>query len=185
MSCLQCAASSPGPCPRCGAPAASPAANRRAAAGVIASFSVVLLLIVLRVPLTQVERERRSCEGGGARDCLNIGLHHERGTGAAKDPARALGYFRRACELGLAVGCSFQADLLSWGHGEGDQALITALYRRACDGGHAHACAQAAERLKGGRGAPRDLDAARALLLAEQLGLSGHIHFEKHPQYDQ
>ena len=52
----------------------------------------------------------KACAGGNAQACSNLGLMHNNGDGVPKDRARALGYLKQACDLGLPTACRVLAD---------------------------------------------------------------------------
>lgn len=78
----------------------------------------------------------RACLAGGTRGCHNVGVLHRDGIGGAKDPKRALGYFTRACDGGLAIACAGVADLVE----PESRARALEYSRRACVGGYDEAC---------------------------------------------
>jgi hypothetical protein len=64
-----------------------------------------------------------------------------RGTGVAKDEARAVELFKKACDAGHAGGCSSLGVMYDEGRGVAkDEAGAVELYWKACDGGDAQGC---------------------------------------------
>jgi hypothetical protein len=52
----------------------------------------------------------RACAGANAASCSNLGLMYNNGDGVPKDREKALGYLKRACELGLPAACRWLSD---------------------------------------------------------------------------
>ncbi|KAH3762607.1 sel1 repeat family protein [Pelomyxa schiedti] len=65
---------------------------------------------------------------------VNAGWCHLRGLGIERDPAAALGFFRRAADAGYADGAASAAFCQQWGIGcSPDPSKAVALYRAACE----------------------------------------------------
>jgi TPR repeat protein len=66
-----------------------------------------------------------------------VGLAHERGTGVARDPARAAGWFRRAAEEGHPAAQLLWARMLAKGSGvDADLFAAHGWYTRSARAGH-------------------------------------------------
>ena len=68
---------------------------------------------------------RKSCDGGDAKGCTDLGYQYHYGKGVSQSYKKALQLYRKACDGGDAKGCTYL------GH----------LYQKACDGGSAYGCA--------------------------------------------
>jgi len=51
-----------------------------------------------------------ACAGGHAQSCSNIGFMYRMGDGVTQDIPRALGYLKRACDLGMPDACRWLAE---------------------------------------------------------------------------
>ena len=54
-----------------------------------------------------VELYTKSCDGGEARGCFNLGLMYFNGEGVLLDKKRALELFGKACDLKEETGCRY------------------------------------------------------------------------------
>ncbi len=82
---------------------------------------------------------------------------------------KGVGIATRACELGVAEGCTELGRMKLWGietDGESDVASARGLFQRACAGGDGEGCARHALLTLLGEGAPRDEAAGMAELQA-------------------
>lgn len=52
------------------------------------------------------EAFERSCTGGNAQGCLELGALYEQGVGVAQNPYKASSLYAQACREGEAKGCS-------------------------------------------------------------------------------
>ena len=79
---------------------------------------------------------------GGA--CSLLGRMYLEGFGVAEDQPKALGLYKKACDLGQAVDCSNLAMMYADGKGvAADPVMAASLYKKACDAGFKDACAKA------------------------------------------
>jgi uncharacterized protein len=56
---------------------------------------------------------QRTCDGGYAEGCRNLGYMYANGRGVAKDEPRAAALYRQACDGGEAGGCNNLAWFLA------------------------------------------------------------------------
>ena len=90
-----------------------------------------------KAPSTIIGLYERSCEGGSAVGCNNLGIVYLEGQhGAKPDRARAERLFERGCDLGAAVGCGNLGFLLR----ETNTVRAIGLLTRACDGAWLDGC---------------------------------------------
>ena len=80
------------------------------------SRSIVCLLTAIALcPPCCVGRYREAlavqCDKGKIHDCLALGYMLVRGQDGHEDPARALEYFVRSCELGNSIGCKKAGEI--------------------------------------------------------------------------
>jgi hypothetical protein len=109
----------------------------------------------------------RSCatactEQSDGEACLVASVAYSEGIGVRKDLAAMQTFERRACELGVMLGCEYYANNFLRSRHEDEQALAREHYERACEGGRMTSCAGAgamALRLDA-EGKPRDPRAA-------------------------
>ena len=131
----------------------------------------------------------KECDAGDPRACVRAGLSMDR---SAKDPARAVAFYRRACDAGEQAGChdlavhqhdngllrkacdagaAASCTQLGLALDQGDPAAAAALYQRACDRGDAAGCSDLAVDLRRGLGVAKD--EARADQLFKSACASG------------
>jgi hypothetical protein len=100
----------------------------------MASRVLLLLAFLVAAPSAAAAQDmlretRRSCEGGEIASCTVLGLIYESGAAGTRDVPRALELYQRACDAGLAEGCTRVAlvqtapadtvrgdDRMRWGH---------------------------------------------------------------------
>jgi TPR repeat protein len=121
-----------------------------------------------------VEGTRRACELGVAGACGSWGGAFFFGLGVDKDPARAVPYWKMACDAGERFACRILCSELSLrktlasdpptARTSCDRAF--ALYTRACEHGGGAECDSLAGLYEDGLGVPVDQARARALLAA-------------------
>jgi TPR repeat protein len=87
--------------------------------------------------------ERACNEDADGDACLVASIAHGRGLGGPKDPASMQAFERRACELGVALGCEHFANNFFRSEDDDELDLAREHYERACRGGRAEACARA------------------------------------------
>jgi len=84
---------------------------------------------------------RKSCTGGYAGGCANLGWMYRAGLGVAQDDAKAVSLYRQACEGGDAGGCFNLGVMYQIARGVAqDDAEAVSLFRQACEMGYARAC---------------------------------------------
>ena len=106
--------------------------------------------------------ERACNEEADGDACLVASVAHAMGLGTPEDEASMQAFERRACELGVALGCESFANNFRRSKDEDELELAREHYERACRGGLARACASAgmlALRLDA-NGEPKDARAA-------------------------
>jgi TPR repeat protein len=109
--------------------------------------------------------EMEACEKGYARACAAAGFEYQHNEEIARDPVRAIQLYRKACDAGDPIGCSY----LGRAHADGvgglarDPAKAAQLYASACDAGSGSACSLLAEAYRNGAGVGRDTTKADAL----------------------
>jgi hypothetical protein len=105
------------------------------------------------------------CERGSAASCNRLGFLYANGkAGLSKDEVRGALLYKRACDGGVAVGCSNLGVLLAE-KGAPEQQLTQAavLFERGCQSGHPASCTNLAISFLQGEGVAADR--SRALLL--------------------
>jgi TPR repeat protein len=97
----------------------------------------------------------KDCEAGNGPSCSTLADRHQTGQGVPKDPAKALVFHEKACELSQEAGCTkvLEAD------------------EEACEAGDAAACYGLGTKYENGQGAPKD--PARALKFHEKACETG------------
>ena len=112
----------------------------------------------------------RGCALDSGRACAKLAAMHERGAEVAREPARALELYERACELKAATGCIGAARLLAAAPDGGNSAQIEPLERTAaalaaqgCNDGEAQACALLGDAYRDGAGVEKDVKRAARL----------------------
>lgn len=108
------------------------------------------------------ECERACNEEADGDACMVASIAHGQGLGGPKDAASMQAFERRACELGVALGCEYFANDFVRSEDPDELDLAREHYDRACLGGRASACSSAgilALRLDA-TGEPRDPRAA-------------------------
>lgn len=103
-----------------------------------------------------------ACARGDLEKCADLGLRYEKGTGVARDPARALALYRKSCDGGWANGCMVLgvAHVNGVGMAAPDPAQGITLLEKSCALGEAQACVIAGQMLtttglRGGEDLPR------------------------------
>ena len=125
------------------------------------------------------------CNRGVASTCVklanSIATH-------AHDVARELSYYKRACDLGSASGCTnYGATLRQPGAPRVSAECATGFFERGCSGDDAWGCAMLGMAIDTGEGAPRDPALARRALeracfrddAPEDIGDAGQTFAEK------
>lgn len=109
--------------------------------------NALLLIAALVAPArsqgaSDFEIESKMCDMGSPLSCEAAGTYAMNGSGGvARDPARAAGFWRRACDGGQMAGCRGLGILHAVGAGvTQDFARAETLFRRACSGGDAESC---------------------------------------------
>jgi serine/threonine protein kinase/TPR repeat protein len=126
-------------------------------------------------PCTSTSDCTTACDGGSAAACNDLGVDYATGDGVARDPAKAIALYRRACKGGLPRACAN----LGWMHfnGEGgvdkDPVLAASFFQRACDGGAAMGCLGVSRAYAEGLGADRNPE--QAFLYAEHACNGGAV----------
>jgi TPR repeat protein len=120
--------------------------------------------------LTEIQDPKRlppevACTGGFGPACHLLGTQYRDGTGVAKDPAKALAYFQKGCDIGHGASCAS----LGWAYEDGvgvakDPAKAFTLYRKACEDNDRWACTRLAFALASGAGVEQDVPEAARLL---------------------
>jgi len=83
----------------------------------------------------------KSCRGGSATGCSNVGVAYEQGLGVQKDYARARGYYETACSKQSAIACRNLGNLHLWGFGvPRDRTLALRYLKQACDANLGEGC---------------------------------------------
>ncbi len=81
-------------------------------------------------PNGEVRGYQKGCAANDGSDCNMLGLRYEYGEGGLKrDATRAAESFRKACDLGTAIGCRNLADLYDDGKGVPRNAKLAKQYR--------------------------------------------------------
>jgi len=95
-----------------------------------------------------------------------------------RDPVKAVQLYRKACDAGDPIGCSY----LGRAHADGvgglarDPAKAAQLYASACDAGSGSACSLLAEACRSGTGVGRDITARGGTPLSGGSG-TGQFRF--------
>lgn len=88
---------------------------------------------------------RPRCSAGDHSACVTAGDHFA-GSGRSADLPQAAAYYRRACEHGVAAGCTALGMLEFDAAGPNPSTSQAAIWlRRGCEGGHLQACSSLAE----------------------------------------
>lgn len=92
---------------------------------------------------------QKSCDGGYASGCANLGIRLA--VGAKPDPAKAAAALQKGCALGSARACGVMGDAaLTGAFGAKDPALALKYLVKGCDGGNYSACTNAGFLYAGG-----------------------------------
>ena len=59
---------------------------------------------------------QKTCDGGDAKGCYNLGVLYENGQGLRQDKSYAKEYFGKACDLGDQLGCDDYKKLNEQGY---------------------------------------------------------------------
>jgi hypothetical protein len=90
------------------------------------------------------ETYEAQCAAKDSHKCLYLGARLAKGEDVPADPVRGREFLGKACDLGLAQGCSMLAELLESGKGgPADAAAAAEKYAKACEAGYEVACAKA------------------------------------------
>jgi len=102
---------------------------------------------------------RRSCEGGNAADCTNLGWRYHGGReGVPENKERAVHYYRLGCEKRNAIGCSNLGIMYREGFGiEKNSRQAMTYFKLGCDMGHGPGCGGAGHLYHSGNGVSMDL----------------------------
>ena len=101
--------------------------------------------------------------GGGA--CDMLGEMYETGDLVARDEAKAVAYFHRACETNSQLGCLKLGDRYETGRGvPKDEKRAAGYWDQLCDESNSTGCRRLAALYESGRGVVRDPSAAAAFL---------------------
>lgn len=119
-------------------------------------------------------RAAPTCDGGVASGCVMQGLNAELGrAGSTKDPTRAVGFFRTACDVGDPEGCANLGRMYDAGRGVAvDRAKARSFFATACDGGAWAGCTYLGLAAAKGEGTTKD--EARAVAYYTQGCTGGH-----------
>src|SRR5512134_2153424 len=92
----------------------------------------------------EVSALKKSCEKeANAADCYKLGGLHARGEGIPKDPGKAAGFYKKACEGNNAAGCLDLAAMHRSGEGASkDVQKAALLLKRGCDLGNSDGCTE-------------------------------------------
>jgi TPR repeat protein len=105
---------------------------------------------------------QQACAGGHKSAC---GYVHEHGLGVRQDPARAVNFYRSACDAGEMDGCVGLGHLYETGVGvRMDGARAASLYQRACEEDNVFACGELGYLYQQGTGVVPDAFRAQQLL---------------------
>lgn len=107
----------------------------------------------------------KSCDGGDAKGCVNLGVLVAQGRGGGKDAALAAQSFQQGCNDGEAMGCRLAAVAHREGAGvTKDDARAAALFQKGCDGGDHESCGTLGKMTLDGAGVSKDVAKAAELL---------------------
>jgi hypothetical protein len=87
----------------------------------------------------------KACGGADAAACMQLGTLNEEGRGAPKDLPAAAKLYRRACDGGVAAGCTALANVARDPAAKAPRIDSAALLAKTCEGGDADACAAYAD----------------------------------------
>ncbi|MDR2507268.1 MAG: sel1 repeat family protein [Candidatus Accumulibacter sp.] len=117
---------------------------------------------------------KKSCDGGDAKTCTNLGVLYVTGKGVKQDYARAAELYAKACDGENARGCSSLGELYANGRGVGqDAAKARELYKKACDLWNARACNRLGLMYENGSGALKQ-DSVKAAEIYERACEAGY-----------
>ena len=92
----------------------------------------------------------KSCDGGEADGCNNLGVLYVTGEGVKQDYFKAKILFTKTCDSGKADGCTNLGNLYYNGLGvQQDHIKAKTLYIKACDSGSDEGCRKYAILIKG------------------------------------
>ena len=95
---------------------------------------------------------------GGWANCLELGELYRKGDGVPKNSGLAAGFYKQACDGGVAKGCFSLGTLYTNGDGvPRDTARAAELYQRACYGGNVAGCVDVGRWYYLGEEVPRDV----------------------------
>jgi TPR repeat protein len=122
-----------------------------------------------------------AAERGFADSLFEMSLIYATGTGAAKDPQKALDYCRRAAERGQPRACYNLGAWYATGSGVAqDEAKARTWYQRASEAGHGPATATLGVMVMTGQGGAADPEHAEQLFhLAEEQGVDVEAFLEQ------
>lgn len=106
----------------------------------------------------------KSCDGGNAGSCRNLGYMYDEGLGVARDYSRARDLYAKSCDDGDMAGCNNLGVLYDNSRGVvQDYDRAVQLYQKACAGGSMLACKNQGFMYEAGRGVQRNYLRARQL----------------------
>ena len=93
-----------------------------------------------------------ACDGSDMPSCTRLGAFRETGGGGlTRDAAKAVGFYRKACDKGDQTGCASLGHLLLTGRGVTKDAIEgKQLVKQACDAGSQRGCALLGELVRDG-----------------------------------
>jgi len=116
----------------------------------------------------------KSCRGGFATGCSNLGVAYERGLTVQKDYARARTYYETACAKQSAIACRNLGNLYLWGYGTPrDRTLALRYLKQSCDADLGEGCndlARALPHAAGGASEPARAEREALYVRACDLG---------------
>jgi len=104
------------------------------------------------------------CDCGHGPACNSYGYNYDLGQGVPEDDAKAVRYYRRACERSEYHGCANLGWMIENGSGAPkDPSAAAPLYRKACDLGNQRGCAFHGWAYANGSGVDEDVPRATAI----------------------
>ncbi len=92
-------------------------------------------------PAAAIPFLQRGCDGGDPNGCKELGVMYQYGRGVPQDRTRARAHFEGACDAGVALACTYAAELHAKADGDGaDPALAPAWRAKACAAGSKSEC---------------------------------------------